>query len=433
MAKIVIQARDLKRGTQGPIELPTGEEHTIVVERSAATLIEMEDVNFHFDSAVLLPDHRSDDVPAKPDQDQVTGLAVLRACYLHADDHPDSKIVIAGHTDTVGPPSYNLTLSKLRADGVLFALLGQCDDWAKVAHQKHQICDYQHILAWVADTFAFDCNPGAIDNKSGPKTSGATLRFQQRYNQEYQKAIGEDGVVGPKTWGAFFDMYMLKLAALLETSVAGLDAYRRKLVFLDNDKKAVGCGENHPIEAAGTDEHRSQVNRRVEILFFDPEALPALSCHPAKTTCMPALCEVYDKDVFQLEHISADELLNKLVLVLEWPDEYTAGLPSDLALQLTVDGRDLPEQAWTDGQLIDERRRFVFGPMDKAATTTLVAATRVDDITLWKDQTFVDPDVPPVWQTTLQDLVTEDPNDGPDGPAEELPAETEEHVAPVPA
>jgi hypothetical protein len=94
-----------------------------------------------------LPDHRSDDVPTKPDQDQVTGLAVLRACYLHADDNPDSRIVIAGHTDTVGPPSYNLTLSKLRADGVLFALLGQRDDWAKGAHQKHQICDYQHILA----------------------------------------------------------------------------------------------------------------------------------------------------------------------------------------------------------------------------------------------------------------------------------------------
>jgi outer membrane protein OmpA-like peptidoglycan-associated protein len=432
MAKVFIQAADLKRGTQEPLKLPTGEAHTIVVQRSQGTLIEMEDLNFHFDSAVLLPDHRDDDGATSPEQDLVTGLSVLRACYLYADANPDFKIVIAGHTDTVGPPDYNLTLSQRRADGVLYALLGKRDEWAKLANEKHQVSDYQHILTWIAEAFVFDCNPEGIDNKSGPKTKAAVLHFQERYNQEYGKHIGEDGVVGVETWGAFFDLYMIKLAELMETDVAGLDAYRKKLAFVDDNKRAVGCGENHPIEDAGIDERRSEVNRRVEILFFEPGFEPKVSCHPDNTSCLPELCEIYDTDLYQFEYIPVDELSNKLVLVLEWPDEYTQGLPEDLALRLTADGSALADQAWTDGELVDERRRFVFGPVDKGSSLTLEAVTADGNVTLFEDQSFDDPDTPPVWQTTLADLVVEDSEEGADEPAEELPAETEEHVAPVP-
>lgn len=38
------------------------------------------------------------------------------------------------------------------------------------------------------------CDPGAIDNKAGPKTLGAVKAFQR------MAGLAEDGVIGPKTW-----------------------------------------------------------------------------------------------------------------------------------------------------------------------------------------------------------------------------------------
>src|SRR4051812_47296429 len=90
-----------------PIDVSTGEQLVIVVPKLTRSVVEMEDVNFHFDSPVLLPDPKCDGSAGAPDQDHITGLAVVRACYLFARDHTDQKLLVAGHTDTTGQAAYN--------------------------------------------------------------------------------------------------------------------------------------------------------------------------------------------------------------------------------------------------------------------------------------------------------------------------------------
>jgi hypothetical protein len=141
-----------------------------------------------------------------------------------------------------------------------------------------------------------------------PPTEHAVEVFQDKYNKAYGKKIGVDGDVGEETWGAFYDMYMERLAQLLRiTDVDKIQEFRDGITWYD-DKKAVGCGENWPIDNpaagdkvgptrqfGGVDEYRSQANRRVELLFFDPGEGPPLDCHPSKTKCLPPKCRLHDK------------------------------------------------------------------------------------------------------------------------------------------
>ena len=118
--------------------MPTGEAVVVEVTGLEGLILEMEDVNFHFDSPILLPEPRCDAAETTPGADRVTGLAVLRACYLHVQDNPAHKLLIAGHTDTVGEAGYNLGLSQRRADNVLRMLAGNRDDWARISNQKYR-------------------------------------------------------------------------------------------------------------------------------------------------------------------------------------------------------------------------------------------------------------------------------------------------------
>jgi outer membrane protein OmpA-like peptidoglycan-associated protein len=343
MAKLATSPRDFGK----PLHIPTGERMFVEVSRFEGAILEMEDVNFHFDSAVLLPDPKCDDDPGTPDQDRITGLAVLRVAYLHAQDNPDQELLVAGHTDTTGDAGYNLTLSRHRAENVLFALTGDRDAWVKTADERHRVEDYQHILKWAANTFGWECDPGEIDNHEGPRTHRAVLGFQKRYNLELEKNIAVDGVMGKETWGAFFDVYMMELCILLETDEAGLEKLQKQLKFLP--PKTVGCGESHPIpgasadrpgtsesetkvkptagqpkDAKGADGFRSVTNRRVELLFFEPGHKPKLDCHPAETKCKPDVCEIYRLGAFQMRHLPCDPRKGTASQVF-----YLARLPED--------------------------------------------------------------------------------------------------------
>ncbi len=109
--------------------------------------------------------------------------------------------------------------------------------------------------------------------------------FQQTYNDNLASlrpddptavTLDVDGVVGPLTWGAFFDCYELALARELGETAAGVAALRAKLTFVDDDRRALGFSEYFPIEELGVDDFRSQANRRAEILFFDGGEEPDL-------------------------------------------------------------------------------------------------------------------------------------------------------------
>lgn len=295
--------------------LISGQSNKLSVQtKMEATVIEMEDINFHFDSAVLLPDYGTkgpEDNTAE--QNRLTGLGVLFSCYKQAEEKDFAqRILVTGHTDKKGGDFYNLTLSQKRAENVFFMFMGERTRWTDSSNEKHQVEDIQQILKWISFNFRYDCDPGEKTNKMNVETSNALLSFQKRYNEDFVvlekhkekfsrlfTKIDEDGKIGKQTWGAFFDMYALELLIVMGITEDGLDEIRSKLEFVkkthNHHAPVVGCGENFP-ESGATTEEANAIDRRVEIIFFDEGEEPELKCHPVKFNCIKSKCDLYPKD-----------------------------------------------------------------------------------------------------------------------------------------
>lgn len=299
--------------------LSSGEKHSLTFKKKLKVdVIEMEDLNFHFDSAVMLPDYGSKaPQPGTEEQNRITGLSVLYACYKHAEKNNFQQLLlIAGHTDKKGGEFYNLTLSQKRAENVFLMFSGNRSGWVNSSNDKHQTEDVQQILKWISYVFKWDCDPGEKTNKSNPETEKALLNFQKTYNSEFVKQelykekflrtfskIDEDGKLGKQTWGAFYDMYILELLNQMFITEPELTTLRAKLNYVkktpNHPAPIVGCGENFPASGS-TSENENAVDRRVEILFFDSGEEPLLKCHPGKFNCIKSKCDLYNSETYKL-------------------------------------------------------------------------------------------------------------------------------------
>lgn len=283
----------------------------------SAQYIEIEDLLFNYDSALLLPEGVSQGGKSK--QKAVNGhdVFVLAHKFVQEPENSDKKLIIAGHTDTAGDPTYNAKLSLLRAQAIKYVLVGQKedrDDWMSQFKSDHkdgvstyQPQDVQMILNWAVTAFGFSCGPNVVDGQIGPKTKDNIKRFKTDFNNEFAPE-GSDKQLDPKTdkmddkdWGAVFDLYSLKI----DERLADLQLERGEFQWVDDHKKAIGCGELWPLEkiesrkkdkAAPYDtDKKASENRRVELLFLDPDEAAELSlaCDPGK--CTEDNCQLYGK------------------------------------------------------------------------------------------------------------------------------------------
>lgn len=289
-------------------DLRTGEQHTIVVGRKIAEQLEIDDALFRLMSAVLLPEAQNPDAaPTEPDGTRPTAMDLLAASLRYAELHPDRKILVTGHTDTSGGDEYNQDLSESRAATVYAVLAndsGSREDFGDQCHgphlqgkeKKQQVLydDRVQVLNWVAATFGWPCST----NGEFSDYLRAVEDFQSTYNTEGNagypiEQLDVDGDFGPATWRGVFDCYQVHLAKTLECTTEELQALQGQVRprFL---KQYVGCGENKPKEMAGVDNFRSQTNRRVEVLFFEPpDHVPETPCLAGE--CDPDGCELYDR------------------------------------------------------------------------------------------------------------------------------------------
>jgi hypothetical protein len=201
--------------------------------------------------------------------DRYAGLGVLLTALRFLEANQSCRLLITGHTDRSGGDDYNLRLSAARARGVLAVLEGDREAFVCACHEFHADEDDVFVLRYMVTEHGWDCEPGG-DTKSDPH---AVEAFQRTYNDRFSKSITVDGVVGDQTWGAYFDVYQNDLAAMAR-SQADLDILRGKLRFVSSQKKFLPCGEHYPIENPAKDGYRSQLNRRVELLFFEPRDIP---------------------------------------------------------------------------------------------------------------------------------------------------------------
>jgi hypothetical protein len=167
----------------------------ITLEAISVHILEMEDVLFHHNSAVMMPENpqgaSSQDgaegtrESTKKDQEKISGVKALALVFKQFEFNPDQSIIIAGHTDTSGETKFNFDLSGLRAQNILHLLTGDRKQWAKACYKRHKVEDYQQIMQYLWVTRGWPCDPGPIDDKWGDKTRHATEAFINSYNVIY--------------------------------------------------------------------------------------------------------------------------------------------------------------------------------------------------------------------------------------------------------
>lgn len=321
-------------GVGDPIEkivIRPGILHRIVVHRKTVKVdvLEAEDTLFNFKSAVFLPggiteEDEEDRGRATQEQKRVSGLAVLGGIFRFSDlcnSRGQSKyMLITGHTDTVGSDNYNAKLSLKRAEVIWSLIEGGIDGrkkFVEICSKDNVAEDQQEILKWISEKMARfdavssltydpeepakwtldpdpmwkDLDPGKIDGKIGNITQTAINNFKRVFKVRFPPKEGYVGVAvrsdlsefkeKPTTrglfdnwmWEAVYEIYQAEIQCSLLQDGLNLADIRQNLKWVDDKKKAVGCGETRPIDSRGTDNYRSQSNRRVEILFYDPYEL----------------------------------------------------------------------------------------------------------------------------------------------------------------
>lgn len=287
------------------VDVQVGRRTEVEIHRRLA-LLEVEDALFRTDSAVVLPDGQDPTlVDRRGRLKPPTGPGAIAVALRYFDEHAGKRVLVAGHTDTVGTAAYNLALSELRAACVQAALVGDRAGFAAVAQQRHKVADYQQILAWVARTRGWACDPGPVDGDHGTATSRGVRGFKAAWSAAHPgepplAATGpQSGRVDEPTWAAMFDCYQDALQDELGETADGVGRLQGQLQFLAPNP--VGCGEFHPIDHLGRNNYASQKNRRVEVLFFDLDEVPDMACHAG--ACNPRVCQIYDVAQYDREPI----------------------------------------------------------------------------------------------------------------------------------
>ncbi len=326
--------RDLLRGQP----VVSGSLSELHLKRVCVYILEMEDVLFHLNSAVMMPSapagkSSSQGGGAAPSQVKISGIEALAVVFKQFEFDDRKRLLITAHTDTSGDAKFNFELSDLRARDVLYLIEGKREDWASVSESRHKVEDYQQIMTFLATSprWRWACDPLGIDNSWGPRTMDATRVFVNSYNEwltkralaapEYLPLSADlpDGIDRDskhkwpvEMWRAVYDIYDFELASALKATPQGLTGQYRTLVRFTNyqeETKYVACGESFPIDSAKKNNYRSQTNRRVELLFFDKEEMPLVDC-PEQTTSVhkEAECPIWHKRHYTATYIDPADL-----------------------------------------------------------------------------------------------------------------------------
>ncbi len=181
--------------------------------------------------------------------DAMKGIQSLIDIYKQ---HPDSELLVVGHTDRSGSPSYNDPLSVERADAVAAFLTDDVDAW--LARYKTSVSSEKR-WGTIEDNHMLE---SLADFPTKPATQSTVEWFQET------RGLGVDNDAGPETRRQLITEYM---AHDKTTLPAGIEMVTH------------GCGENFPLDEAGEidtnapDGEKDDKDRRVEIFVFDPPGI----------------------------------------------------------------------------------------------------------------------------------------------------------------
>ena len=127
-------------------------------------------------------------------------LAGIRGLRRFYDQHLGVQVLVVGHTDTVGPTQYNLTLSIERAHSIAAYLRDDVDGWmeyypGRTGSAHWGTIEDQHMLKELG------FHQGPITGNPSD-SSDAVKRFQR------SKGLNDDGQAGQRTRKALVTAYM---------------------------------------------------------------------------------------------------------------------------------------------------------------------------------------------------------------------------------
>ena len=286
------------RSIMGTSSAVTSHKNIMTLNRIKIYILEMEDVLFHLNSAVMMPENpegksSGNSGGGSKNQETVSGISALGLVFKQFEFDPNKRMIIAGHADTSGQPKGNFDLSKERAENVLYLLTGDKIKWAEICANRHKVEDYQQIMKFFAERNGINCDPVKIDNKWGEKTENATKEFLKKTIPDNADTLLNEIKDDSKkkwpeeVWQVVYDLYIKHLCKVLGVpNEEQLKKRRDTLKYVNDSIPCVSCGESFPIDSKDKKNYRSQKNRRVEILFFDKDEIEAesIKCPPARTS-----------------------------------------------------------------------------------------------------------------------------------------------------
>jgi outer membrane protein OmpA-like peptidoglycan-associated protein len=199
-----------------------------------------------------------------------TAVASLKRLVEKYELHPDSEVLIVGHTDTAGSETYNLDLSADRADAMKAYLRDDADAWlawydegVRESKRWGEHEDLSMIDALVPDDeFGKGSHVAAYQEWHNGEAADARQEEedQPRSRPDEWEELKVDGILGPKTRRQLILDYMNLDGTSLEDDVCIVTC---------------GCGEYFPLESEegeveeeAEDDEEQPFDRRVEVFFF---------------------------------------------------------------------------------------------------------------------------------------------------------------------
>ena len=260
---VVTDPQAMSGSEQATVQAGQTEQVTITL-RSGVVIATQFIVHFRFDRSFVEPCMRH----------------VLKQVADYATNHTGEKLVIVGHTDKVGPPDYNQSLSERRARSVFAYLtfgrepVAARTEWNALRLRRPvgelpsikdtwDTREYQHILQ---DLGFYS---GAVDGDDGPLTQDAVRAYR------CHKGLPPGTNVDDAVWEELIKDYLAQDNLAIPVSQ-----------FLPNCPneilKWLGCGEDDPVKNVRS---AWRPNRRTEFLFVHTDHLP---------------CQVPQPDTFNL-------------------------------------------------------------------------------------------------------------------------------------